>query len=449
VTTATTRELAGFVSARDELPEPARHAGRRAVLNTLGLAVGASDQPAVARLRAVFARLGGRGRATLLGRGERMPAPWAAVVNGAAAHVEDFDDTHLATVIHPGAAVIPAALAASELTDGTDDTFLDAVCIGIEVALRSGLGLGDGHFTRGWHPTGTLGHLGAAAAACRVLGTDVETTQQALGLAGTQVGGFLAALGSMTKSLHAGRAAGNGLEAALLVDRGFTAPRSVVEGRRGIGELAGFGVDYPRVTDQLGTRWELAANTFKPYACGIVSHPVLDAARELGDRAGPNAEWRELTTTVNPVVLEVMGVERPTDGLASKFSVYHCVALGLQGYAGGPESFTDGVATDPAVTDLRARVSVRLDPDVRRDEAHLVGVTDDGTRHEVHVEHARGSLKRPLTDDDLTDKARLVAAPVLGSAGVDELVSRCWKLGDGAPVRDLVAASVPAFAFER
>jgi 2-methylcitrate dehydratase PrpD len=414
-----------------EAPTDVRHAARRTLLNAVALSIGASDHPGVRPIREVLAGYAGDATVSVFGRSERLPATWAAMVNGTAAHVEDFDDTHLETMVHPGASIVPAAVAAGELVDAPATEVLDAVCVGVEVATRIGRGVAPAHFERGWHPSGTVGHLGAAAAAGRVLGLDVDQMRVALGLAGTQAAGLLAALGTMTKALHLGKAASNGLEAALLAGRGFTGPVSIVEGRRGFGEVAGPEPDYAAMIEGLGSSWEIDDVAFKPFACGIVSHPVLEAAGALHERV-PDATWSELEASVNPLVLDVMGVAQPRDGLESKFSVYHCVAVGLTGRPGGPESFDDEVVADRAVTELRDLVEVVPRAELGRDEAVLEGVTSDGERHRIHIEHATGSRHRPMDDAALARKGRAVAEPVLGADGATTLTEVALSLGDGS-----------------
>lgn len=435
-----TAALARFVFETDQLPDAAWHAGRRTVLNTVALAVGASDHPAVAIARRAVGPFVGRPTASVLGRAERSSPMWAALLNGMAAHVEDFDDTHLATVVHPGAPIVPAALAVGEDVGATGrDTVLAAV-LGIEVALRVGLALGRGHFDRGWHLTGTMGHLGAAAAAGRLLGLDRDELVVALGLAATQAAGLQAALGTMTKSFHPGKAAADGIEAALLARAGFTGPARPIEGRRGLAALAAPTPDPAVALRDLGHRWEVVDNAFKPYACGIVSHPVIDGGIAMRGRVAPE-EVAAVTVRVNPVVLDVMGIADPQDGLQSKFSVYHCFAIGLLAGAAGPAQFSTATTRDPQVVALRRLVTAEPDADIARDEAFVKVTTTDGRALAHHVEHATASAARPMTDAQLRDKARLVAAPVLGDDGVDRLVAAAFAL-DAAP--DLAALTTVA-----
>jgi 2-methylcitrate dehydratase PrpD len=343
-------------------------------------------------------------------------------------------------VIHPGSPIVPAALALGELSGATGAQVLDAVVLGMEVALRVGLAAGHGHFDRGWHLTGTAGHFGAAAAAARLLGLDAGRTAAALGIAGTQVAGLQVALGSMTKAFHPGKAAANGVEAALLAERGLTAPPKVVEGRRGFLEVSAPEPDAALVTAELGERWEAEANAIKPYACGIVSHPALDAAVGLRGRV-PLAAIRRIVARVNPVVLDVMGVKDPRDGLQSKFSVYHCVAVGLIDGAGSPLQFSDARAVDPEVRRVRARVDAELDPEMSRDAANLTVELRDGTVVEEAVEHARGSAARPLTDADLRAKAAALTAADPDDARVADLMDLALAVDELDGLAPLVAAA--------
>jgi 2-methylcitrate dehydratase PrpD len=440
-----TEQLAEFVAARPAggYPPAAAHAGRRTVANAVALAAGAARHQAVTAVAELVSELGGDGSASVLGTDMQLPAQWAALVNGVAVHVEDFDDTHLETVVHPGAPVVPAALALAEHLDATGRELLDAVVLGTEVALRVAMAAGPRHFDRGWHLTGTAGHFGAAAAAARVLGLDRETTGNALGIAGTQAAGLQVALGSMTKALHPGKAAMNGVEAALLAARGFTGPTDVVEARRGFAFVTSPDPHLGPATSELGERWEVERNTFKPYACGIVSHPAIDAALAIRGYVRSPSDVVAISVGVNPIVLDVMGVEDPPDGLQSKFSVYHCVAVGLLDGAAGPAQYSDERATADDTRAVRRLVTVETDDAIARDEAWIRVSLADGTEREHHVEHARGSEARPLTDDELRDKARLVAGPVLGEHAVDALIALALRLEELQHASTLTAAARP------
>ena len=410
-------ELAAFALEPLDQPEHVLHAGRRTLLNAVALAVGAARHPAVEAACRVVSRLTRKAEASIPGRPDRVETEWAAFVGGIAVHAEDYDDTHLATVVHPGAPVVPAALAVAEMCNSSGREMLEAVVVGVEVACRMGLGLGPGHFDRGWHLTGSTGRYGAAAAAARLVGLDGSALAAVWTRCAAETAGIQAAFGTMTKPYHPGKAAYDailGVRDALDGHRHL--PMSAVE------EVAMFRAlgpdpDPSRVIAGLGERWETALNTFKPYACGIVSHPVIDAAVEARTR-GVDGITR-ITVTVNPIVLDVMGVEEPTNGLESKFSVYHCAAIGLLDGMGGPLQFSDERVRSPDTTALRRKVEVVTDPSLARDAARLAVDLKKGRRIDVTVDHARGSVERPMTDQDLAFKAHAAMQPVIGDTAAD------------------------------
>ena len=404
--TDVTRQLARFAATLnwDQMPESTRRAARRTFANAVGLAANAARHPAVESAAAALAAAGVTGPEIVLGRTATTSRLGSAVLHGIAMHVEDFDDTHLRTVLHPGAPTVAAALAAASLTGADGRQVLEAITAGIEVASRVGNGICPDHFDRGWHVTGTMGHLGAAVTVGRLLGLDQETMTHAIALAATQAAGTTEQLGSMTKPLHPGKAAADGLEAAMLAAAGVTGPSRPLEGDRGLAALMSSGLDSAAMLDGLGTTWEVEQNAFKPYSCGIVSHPVIDAAIALRTQIGDPASIASVDVTVRPVVLDVMGVVEPQDGLQSKFSVYHCFAVGLLDNAAGPDQYTDERALDQPVVTLRRKVTARLDPQMPKDACHVEVTLTDGRRLGYHVDHASGSVDNAMTDEQLRDK---------------------------------------------
>ena len=404
--------LAGFAVGSLDLPEEVADAGRRTLLNALALAVGAARHPAVEAACEVVSRLTRRPEASIPGRTLRVEAEWAALVAGIAVHAEDYDDTHLATVVHPGAPVVPAALVVGEVYGSSGRELLEAVVVGVEVACRMGLGLGPGHFDRGWHLTGSTGRYGAAAAAARLAGLDAAALVRVWARSAAETAGIQAAFGTMTKPYHPGKAACDGILAVRDALDGRCPAPLTAEQEATMFHALGPDPDPPRVTSELGVRWETTLNTFKPYACGIVSHPVIDAAVEARTRVTDAAT--RISVTVNPIVLDVMGVEEPANGLESKFSVYHCAAIGFLDGMGGPAQFSDERVNSPDATALRRKVEVVTDPNLARDAARLAVDLEDGRRIEVGVDHARGSVERPMTDEDLAFKANASMQPVIG-----------------------------------
>lgn len=427
-TTDVTRQLARFAATVnwDHMPESTRRAARRTFANAVGLAANAARHPAVESAAAALDAAGVTGPEAVVSRTATTSRWGSALLHGIAIHVEDFDDTHLRTVLHPGAPTVAAALAAASLTDADGQAVLEAIAAGIEVASRIGNGICPDHFDRGWHVTGTMGHLGAAVTVGRLLDLDEATMLNAIGLAATQAAGTTEQLGSMTKPLHPGKAAADGLEAAMLAADGVTGPSHPLEGDRGLATLMSSGLDSAAMLDGLGTTWEIEQNAFKPYSCGIVSHPVIDAAIAMRSDV-TDASIKSVDVTVRPVVLDVMGVNEPQDGLQSKFSVYHCFAVGLLDGAAGPDQYSDERALDPHVVELRRKVTAHLDPDMPKDACQVDVTLADGSRLSHHVEHASGSVDKPMTDEQLRDKFLALTASRLGSRSHD-LWDAAWNV---------------------
>src|SRR5215210_1355662 len=278
-----TRTLARFVVAHEasDLPQAVRHEAARSFLNWVGCAVGASRHETVECALAALKEFSGPAQATVLGRTERLDIMQAALMNGITSHTFDFDDTHLKTVIHPSGPVASAILALAERSPVSGHAFLHAFVLGVEVECRIGNSVYPEHYDVGWHITGTAGVFGAAAAAGKLLGLDEQQMIWALGIAATQSSGLREMFGTMCKPFHPGNAARNGLLAALLAQQNFTSSNAGLEAKRGFGHVLSTKFDPEKITDRLGETWEISLNTYKPFACGIVIHPIIDACIEL------------------------------------------------------------------------------------------------------------------------------------------------------------------------
>lgn len=440
-----TRELAaGLVElAGQPLPEGIRDTARRSLLNVLGTAIGASRQAPVEILVAHGQAHGAKATTFVPGRSERLDPLSAALVFGFAAHLDDFDDTHLATVIHPGAATLAATLSAASLRTVDGATALRAFALGCEAQLRVGVAMSPEHYEDGWHITGTCAPIGAAVAAGLVLGLPAAAMARAVGLAASQALGVREGFGTMMKPFHPGKGAVNGLTAAMLVDRGFTAPTDALEHPRGF-----FAVLSPRghrpaeVTEALGGRWELADNTFKPYPCGIVTHPAIDAAVALAPKIASPDAVAEVVAQVHPLVPDLTGNMDPHDGLEARFSTAHGIAAGLADGRVGLAQYADGRVTADDVRTLRRKVRYVVDPSKPRESVTLTVHLTDGNQVTEHVAAARGSLARPLTDEELVAKVRDLVEPVLaGRTGA--IVDAVASLEDAGDLAALAAACAP------
>lgn len=447
MTSEPTLALARYVLAADrgKLPAEVSHEAKRALLNFLGCAIGAARHDTVSRAMAALAPFAGREQATILGRTERFDCLHAALINGMASHTFDFDDTHLSTIIHPSGPVAAALLALAEYLPVTGAEWIHAFALGVEVECRVGAAVYPSHYDVGWHITATAGVFGAAAATGRLLGLSETQLVWALGIAATQASGLREMFGSMCKPLHPGMAARNGMVAAFLAQQNFTSTTQAIEGRRGFANVLATERDYARITDGLGTTWELCANSYKPFACGIVVHPVIDGCLQLRGELRLTAELIEaVELKVHPLVLELTGKMAPRVGLEGKFSVFHSTAVALIDGAAGEAQYADARVADPTVVALRNRVTAAVDPALAEDAAHIRIRLKDGRVVERFVAHALGSLARPMTDRDLEDKFRALCAPVLAADAVEALFAACWRLDQSADAGALARLTVPS-----
>ncbi|MBK7661032.1 MAG: MmgE/PrpD family protein [Betaproteobacteria bacterium] len=440
-----TRTLARFVATHPSRgwSDAVDHEAHRTWLNWVGCAVGAARHESVEAALGALAMLRPAAQAAVLGRGERLDMAGAALVNGISSHTFDFDDTHLKTIIHPAGPVAAAILALAEGTGATGRQVIDALVLGIDVSCRVGNAMYPDHYDRGWHITGSTGTLGAAAGCARLLGLDEERTAMALGIAASQPVGMREQFGTMTKPFHPGAAARAGLTAALLAKHGFTASPKALEAPRGMMQTVSTKNDWNEITDELGSRFEISFNTYKPFACGIVIHPSIDACVQLRERGVKAADVVRVELKVHSLVLELTGKKEPKDGLEGKFSVYHGCAAGLVvGRAGEPE-YDDAFVNREDVVALRRKVVATVDDAIDEASADVTAVLKDGRREHVFVEHAIGSLQRPLPDAALEDKFRTMADPVIGAARAAALVAACRDLGHAPSVGAVVKEARP------
>lgn len=412
-----TRRLARYVanSRFAHLPSEVGHEAIRALVNWAGCTIGGAGHESVDIVLASLAPFAGTAQAALLGRSERTDILHAALVDGIASHVLDFDDTHPDVLVHPSGPVAAALLPLAELRRSSGADLINAFVAGVEVECRVAQAVMPAHYEVGWHITGTVGVIGAAAACARLLGLDEARTLHALGTAATQASGLREMFGSMCKSFHVGRAAQNGLAAALLAERGFTSSETALEGARGFIHVLSASASPAALTARLGEDYELMRNTYKPYACGLVIHPSLDGCIQLRERhglRGPEIERIELV--VHSLALELTGKKTPRNGLEGKFSVFHGVAVAIIDGAGGEAQFRDARVTSADVIELRNKVQARIDASLDKDQAGITIVCKDGARHELRVEHCAGSLQRPLTDAELDTKFLGLAEPEIG-----------------------------------
>jgi 2-methylcitrate dehydratase PrpD len=441
-----TRELARFVVEHPSAGwgDDVEREALRTFRNWLGCAIGASRHPTLEAALAGVMELTPSEQASVLGRSERVDIASAALLNGIASHTFDFDDTHLATIIHPAGPVASAVLALAEHSGSSGRALVDSIVIGVDVECRIGNAIYPDHYDRGWHITGSVGMLGAAAACARLLRLDAQQTTMALGIAASQPIGVREQFGSMTKPLHPGAAARVGLMSALLARHGFTASASALEAPRGLLRTFSTKHEWREIVEGLGERYEIVKNTYKPFACGVVIHPAIDGCAQLRDEAKLDVEAIErVELRVHPLVLELTGKRTPRTGLEGKFSVYHACAAALLFGTAGVREFSDECVNDPRAVTLRDRVSADSDPTMGEAACEVALTLRDGRTLRKRIEHAVGSLERPMSDRELDRKFHGLVDPVLGEAAADELLALCAGISEAADVKALVEGARP------
>lgn len=440
-----TRELARFVAGHPSRgwSDAVEREAHRSLLNWMGCAVGAARHESVHAALSAVQMLQPAPQAQVPGRAERVDMAGVALLAGIASHTFDFDDTHLKTIIHPAGPVASALLPLAEHLHLGGRALIDALVLGIDVSCRVGNVMYPEHYDRGWHITGSTGMLGAAAGCARLLGLSEQQTMMALGIAASQPVGLREQFGTMTKPLHPGAAARAGLMAALMARHGYTASARALEAPRGLVQVVSTKAAWHEATDELGQRFEISFNTYKPFACGIVIHPAIDACVQLRAQGVAPADVARLEIRVHSLVLELTGKKEPADGLQAKFSVYHGCAAGLIFGRAGEGEFEDAIVTRDDVVALRRKVQAVVDPAVAEDAVVLLAELNDGRRLELRVDHAVGSLERPLSDAQLDAKFDALAVPVIGADRAAALRHACRSAAGLDDVAALARLTAP------
>src|SRR5207248_332990 len=353
--------IAAYIAGAPQraLPPEVADMARLCLIDWLGVAIGAAEEPAGRIVREVASGWRSEGRSTVL-FGGTAAAPFAALVNGTLAHCLDFDDTYVRAITHTSAPVWAATLALGEEIEAGEAAMLSAFVAGFETAARIGDGLGEAVTARGWHGTGVFGRLGAAAAASALLRLNAERALHGLGLAATQTGGLTASFGTMAKPFHAGKAAMDGVVAAQLAAAGFTAATGLFE--------PGGGLDTALVQDRSVTfasldspgdlsGWCILDNSFKPYAACHLTHPAVDAAHTLALSANERGAIASVRAEIGALAQQITGGKSgmPASPLEGKFDLKYCIALGLHGHALSAADFREPCHPDPPICATAAK----------------------------------------------------------------------------------------------
>lgn len=420
-----TEDLSRFVSQCGSTPlsQDVVDGAKRCFLDWIGVTLGgASESPVMILLNAVQG-FGGKKQASIFGRRIKTSMVYAALVNGTMSHTLDYDDAHSVIRTHPSAPLIPALLALAEHHELSGMELINAFVAGYETTVRMGYALGKEYYERGWHSTSVLGRLGAAAGTARLLQLGSEKTAIALGLAATQAGGVRDVFGTMGKPFHAGKAAMDGLMAALLAKDGFTAPVDMLDDERGFSRV--FTSEYrPEwITSGLGAEYKLGEVNFKPYAACLLVHPVVDAMLAIRRDNRPKPDViAKIDIRVAPLNLKVTGNCDPRTEFEAKFSLPAAAALALIYGNANNSLFTDSVVHDPRVRAIMDKVQAIADASMAETEAVVSVLMKDGHRYSSHVTAPKGNPENPMSFSELEAKVRDLTKKVLSRGAINRMI---------------------------
>lgn len=430
-----TKVLADFIVRPDftEVPLEAREIAKRAILDCIGVALAGSREPISGIIMELLQEMGGQPKASVWGKKFKSSSPLAAMANGTFGHALDYDDWNRSMRGHPTVPVLPAALAVGEEVKASGREVLEAYLVGFEVEAKLGGALNPHLFEAGWHPTAVLGVMGAAAAAARLLKLDSDRVRAALGIAASQAAGLRQNFGTMTKPLHAGQSAKNGVLAAKLAERGFTADTGIIEEKLGYANaFAGQGnYDLKKILTGLGSPLAILSPGvgLKRYPSCARTHPAIDAMLEMVVENDIRPEEVESIACGGSYTTPQMLIHsRPRTALEGKFSMEFCLAIALLERKVDLSQFTDRKVQDARVQEMIKKVSFYIRPDLKSIEssgnpsATVTVVMKDGKKFEKRVDEAKGSPENPLSQNDVKGKYRECARVVQSEKEMEKTI---------------------------
>jgi len=431
------REFGAFICSLkyEDLPEKVRILAKYCFLDWLASAYAGSQEQPVRMMLEVVKGMPGKPECTLIPDGSKNICLLGALVNGASSHMVEMDDLHRASIFHPAAPIIPAALAIAEREQMTGRDLIVAIVVGYEVGIRVAKMVGKSHY-HFWHTTATCGTFGAAAAASKLLLLNPQQIVWALGSAGTQASGLWEFLSesAMSKQLHPGKAALNGILAALLAQRGFTGAEHIFEGERGFCKATSNDYDFHEVTDGLGSEYQMEGNSFKLHAsCGHI-HAALDAALILMEETGVvPGEIEKVRVKLYSAALELLGNVPLTSPYIAKFHIPFCIANALKFGEVGLEAFTQERLNDGDLRKLMARIELTsddaLDGEYPQKWGAIVEVsTKDGRILSKKVEYPKGDPQKPFSQEEVSEKFLRLTKGILPMEKSSSLLSRILRL---------------------
>jgi 2-methylcitrate dehydratase PrpD len=434
----TTKKLSEYIvrTRVDDFSDKIVDAAKKILLDWIGCALGAADDPSVKAMADFLFETGGKRQASIFGSGRKTSVLHAALLNGMMSHVLDFDDANSLVRTHPSAPLVPALLAIAEGDRRPGMDLIAPLVVGYEVTIRIGLALGRQYYEAGRHATSVLGRFGAAAGVGKLLGLNADRMCRALALSATQAGGLRDVFGTMAKPFHAGKAAMDGLLSATLAERGLSAPLDILDETSGFARVFSREYDPGKITVGLGGNDHILSNSFKPYAACLLAHPVIDALVEIKrEHRLDAATVAGIHVEVAPLNMKVAGNPYPRDSTEAKFSIPFGAAVALIRGSANESDFKGPSLQDSAARTLMESIRVSVNPSLSETETHATVVLKDGSTFEKHVSTPKGDPLNPLTFEEVEAKFRGLAEPVIGTARatkIVEMITRLERLNDSA-----------------
>ena len=439
-------DLSAQVRYKDLPPEAVSRA-KECILDTLSCMLGGCKGAEAPILLKYVEEAGGRPEATIIGFGRKTNAPNAALVNGTLGHALDFDDSQHSLMGHPSVVIVPAVLSLGEKMKSSGEAILEAFILGFEVTCKVGRGLNPKLYNNGWHATSVIGALGASVAAGKLLGLDSGRMASALGLSASLACGLRENFGTMTKPLHAGKAAQNGVISALLVRNGFTASQQILEAKRGFSATFSGQYDLNRILDNFGNPFEIVSPGvhLKPYPSCLETHSIIEATLFLVESNDIHAEDVEsVKCGIAPLALDILIHANPQTGLQGKFSAPYAVATALLHRKASLEQFTDRAVQDPKAQAMIQKVNVVAHPEMERSvQSAIVTIRlKDGREFKKRLDITTGHPEKPMSLNQIIDKYRSCADTVIHKEGIEESIEKVLSFEKLTEVGELIALTL-------
>jgi 2-methylcitrate dehydratase PrpD len=429
----------------EDIPHDVHRYARLCLLDWIGVTLGGSREPISDILMDFVDIVGGNPHATIIGKGIKTNLIFAALVNGTLSHALDFDDTHKNSGTHPSVCLAPAVMAVGEYMKSSGQDLITAFVTGFEVGARIGEAAGTAHYDYGWHATATIGRFSATAAASKLMGLSQDQIVNAFGIAGTQVSGLREVFGTMSKPFHAGKAAMDGLLSVALAKRNFDSSNEIFEGKFGLKNVFAPKADPSGLLKNLGRKYHITDIAFKPYASALATHSTIQAIEAMKAKEKITAEdVKSIQIEFGQLPFSVVNIKHPRRVMEGKFSVYQCAALAFVKGRVTPGMFTHEWIKDPEIIRFREKVTVLLNPGLKKFETIIKVITQQGRILEIFIRESKGSSSDPLTFLEMKNKFMDLALPVVDIKNAEKIVESVRHLSDIQDIGAIIQLCHPA-----